>query len=107
MAFAISSRYYFFIELLLDNLNSNSLINLSEGDGTVESGCFTCIIICLQFTSIMYNFYEDVIYFQAGIIDLFSSCLIYYMYDHFFLFQGSLKTNNYIEILQIVLVIIL
>lgn len=55
----------------------------------------------------MYNFYEDVIYFQAGIIDLFSSCLIYYMYDHFFLFQGSLKTNNYIEILQIVLVIIL
>lgn len=70
------------------SLNSNLMINLSEGDITVESACLICIIICLQYT----------------IIVLFS-CFIYYV--HFFLFQGCLKTNNYIEIVQMVLLIIL
>lgn len=38
----------FFIESVLDNLNSNLLFNLSEGFITVESACFTCIITCLS-----------------------------------------------------------
>lgn len=56
LLFTISSRYYYFIDCLLDNLNSNLLFNLSEGYITMESACFTCITTCLQYTSIMYNY---------------------------------------------------
>lgn len=64
---------------IIFSLNLNLMINFSEGDIIVEFVCLICIIICFQY-----------------IIIVLFLCFIYYVY--FFLFQGCLKINNYIEI---------
>lgn len=105
LLFTISSRYYYFIDCLLDNLNSNLLFNLSEGYITMESACFTCITTCLQYTSIMYNYMRMS---RSSRRDYY--CFIRVMFHllwTLFLFQWCLKTKGYIGKIQMVLVIII
>lgn len=68
LLFTISSRYYYFIDCLLDNLNSNLLFNLSEGYITMESALFHMITTCLQYTSIMYNYMRMSPKFKKGLL---------------------------------------